>query len=54
MFLVFNKEKISSYLILLSTVLILFGMAFEETSSNEIEASARSEQATIYNTVNEE
>jgi hypothetical protein len=54
MFVVFNKEKISLYTILLSTVIILFGMAFEVKSSNEIEASAYYKQELIYNMVNEE
>ena len=42
MFLVFNKEKICSYLVSLSTVAILFVMAIAITNRNEalIESSA--------------
>lgn len=37
MFLVFNKQKISSYIILLSTVLFLFGIAFGVNSKQTVE-----------------
>ena len=40
MFLVFNKEKISAYIILLSTVVILFGLAFSITSNDTVATSS--------------
>ena len=54
MFIVFNKEKISSYLILLSTVVILFGIAFNLTSSETVETAAATKQLPIYNVATEE
>lgn len=55
MFIVFNRAKINSYLISLSTVLILFSMAFMLTSSDEtIETSASTKELPIYNVSTEE
>lgn len=55
MFIVFNREKINSYLISLSTVLILFSMAFVITGSNKtIETAASTKQLPIYNVATEE
>ena len=39
MFFILNKEKISSYIILFSTVLILFGIASNIKGNNAIETS---------------
>ena len=39
MFIVFNKEKINSYLISFGTVIILFVMAFMITENNAVVAS---------------
>ena len=55
MFIVFNREKINSYLIALSTVLILFSMAFMMTGNNKtIETAASTRQLPIYNVATEE
>lgn len=55
MFIVFNREKINSYLIALSTVLILFSMAFMMTGNNKaIETAASTRQLPIYNVGTEE
>lgn len=54
MFIVFNKGKISAYTILLSTVLILFGIAFSMTNKNVIETSAATKEIPIYNVATEE
>ena len=54
MFIVFNKEKISSYLILLSTVVILFGIAFSVTAKDTVETAATTKQLPIYNVATEE
>ena len=54
MFIVFNKEKISSYIILLSTVVILFGIAFSVTAKDTIETAAATKQLPIYNVATEE
>lgn len=54
MFIVFNKEKISSYLILLSTVVILFGIAFNVTATDTVETAAATKQLPIYNVATEE
>lgn len=54
MFIVFNREKINSYMILLSTVLILFGIAFSMTTRNTIETAAATKQLPIYNVATEE
>ena len=54
MFIVFNREKITSYIILLSTVVILFGIAFNVTTSNTVETTAATKQLPIYNVGTEE
>lgn len=54
MFIVFNKEKMKSYVILLSTVVILFGIAFGLTSQNVVETAASTKQLPIYNVATEE
>lgn len=54
MFIVFNKEKITSYIILLSTVVILFGIAFNVTARDTLETSASTKQLPIYNVATEE
>ena len=41
MLFVFNKEKISSYLVLLSTVIILFSLAFNISEKDTIETKAK-------------
>lgn len=47
MFLVFNKEKIKSYFILLSTVVILFGIAFSMSNKETIQTSVNSIDSNI-------
>lgn len=54
MFIVFNKEKMKSYVILLSTVVILFGIAFGLTSQNIVETAASTKQLPIYNVATDE
>lgn len=54
MFIVFNKEKINAYIILLSTVVILFGIAFSMTSKSAIETAASTKELPIYNVLAEE
>lgn len=55
MFIVFNREKINSYLIELSTVLILFSMAFMMTGNNKtIETGASTRELPIYNVATQE
>ncbi len=49
MFIVFNKEKINSYIILLSTVVILFSLAFTMTAKQTIQTSAATKELPIYN-----
>lgn len=49
MFIVFNKDKICSYLISLGTVIILFVMAFMMTTNDAIETSASTRELPIYN-----
>ncbi len=49
MFIVFNKSKINSYLVSLSTVIILFVMAFVITDNNTIETSTTTKELPIYN-----
>ena len=50
MFIVFNKSKISSYLISLGTVVILFVMAFTITNNDmSIQTSASTKELPIYN-----
>ena len=44
MFLVFNKEKINTYLILLSTVTFLFVMGFFISSGNTVHTAANEEK----------
>ncbi len=52
MFMVFNKEKIFSYLISLSTVALLFVISFAVTKKND-EIIKTSANAIISNTTNE-
>lgn len=55
MFIVFNREKINSYLISLATVIILFSMAFMFVDDNQtIETSASTKQLPIYSVATEE
>lgn len=54
MFIVFNREKISSYLILLSTVVILFGIAFNVTVNDTVETAVATKQLPIYNVATQE
>lgn len=54
MFIVFNKEKINSYIILLSTVVILFGIAFSITAKDTIETAASTKELPIYNVATDE
>lgn len=54
MFIVFNKEKINSYIILLSTVVILFGIAFSVTTRDTVETAAATKELPIYNVATEE
>ena len=49
MFIVFNKEKINSYLISFGTVIILFVMAFMITGNNAVETAAATKELPIYN-----
>lgn len=58
MFIVFNKQKIYSYLVALSTVVVLFVIAFIATSgpNQTLQTSTNTEQVTNIeenNTVNE-
>ena len=52
MFMVFNKEKIFSYLISLSTVVLLFVISFEVTKKND-EIIRTSANAVMANETNE-
>ena len=53
MFLVFNKEKIGSYIVLLSTVLILFGLAIGLRKDKSVETNANTfDNKIIENTLN--
>lgn len=56
MFIVFNKQKIYSYLVALSTVVILFVIAFAVTnSSNDVvqtSTNAQEENNVIINQIN--
>ena len=54
MFIVFNREKINSYLISLGTVVILFVMAFMLTSNQTVQTSASTKQLPIYNVATKE
>lgn len=48
MFIVFNKQKIYSYLVALSTVVVLFAIAFAVTNENEmLQTSSNVEQNNI-------
>ena len=50
MFMVFNKDKIGSYMVLLSTVIILFGIAFSMREGETTKTSANVITQTIVNT----
>ena len=54
MFIVFNKAKINSYLISLSTVIILFLMAFMITKEETIQTAASTKELPIYSVNTEE
>ena len=54
MFIVFNKEKIYSYLISFGTVIILFVMAFMMTDNDTVETAASTKELPIYNVATEE
>ena len=51
MFIVFNKEKINSYLISLGTVIVLFVMAFIIRNDYVQETSAKTENSVFLNTM---
>lgn len=51
MFLIFDKEKITSYLIVLCTVIILFSIAFNIGTSNVISVSSNVEIQNTNNTI---
>ena len=40
MFIVFNRQKIFSYLVAFSTIVILFGIAFSVTNENAVITSS--------------
>lgn len=46
MFFVFNREKIGSYIVLLSIVVILFGLAVSMSPKNSVETSVNTQQYT--------
>lgn len=48
MFVVCNKAKISSYLISLGTVIVLFVMAFMITNKDTVETSVSTKELPIY------
>ena len=54
MFIVFNREKINSYLISVGTVIILFVMAFIITQGETVQTSASTKELPIYNVETEE
>ena len=54
MFIVFNKAKINSYLISLSTVIILFVMAFMLTKEETIQTAVSTKELPIYSVNTEE
>lgn len=54
MFIIFDKSKITSYIILLSTVLILFGIAFSTTAKETVETSASTKELPIYSVATDE
>jgi len=49
MFIVFNKDKINSYLISLGTVVILFVMAFMITGEQTVQTAVATKELPIYN-----
>lgn len=49
MFIVFNKQKIYSYLVTFSTVIILFTIAFSTTKGGTILTSSTMREVPIYN-----
>ena len=54
MFIIFNREKINSYLISFATVITLFVMAFIMTGNDTVETSASTKELPIYNVATEE
>lgn len=44
MFIVFSKEKISSYTLIIAIVIMLFGVAFSMKDKNAIETSSNVEE----------
>ena len=54
MFIVFDKNKINSYIISVGTVVILFVMAFMMTSNETIQTAASTKELPIYNVQTEE
>lgn len=54
MFIVFNKDKINSYLISFGTVIVLFIMAFMMTNMETVETVAATKELPIYNVETEE
>ena len=54
MFIVFDKNKINSYIISVGTVVILFLMAFMMTSNETIQTAASTKELPIYNVQTEE
>jgi len=49
MFIVFNRQKIFSYLVAFSTIVILFGIAFSVTNENTVITSSTVRELPIYN-----
>lgn len=49
MFIVFNRQKILSYLVAFSTIVILFGIAFSVTNGNAVITSSTVRELPIYN-----
>lgn len=49
MFIVFNRQKILSYLVAFSTIVILFGIAFSVTNENAVITSSTVRELPIYN-----
>lgn len=49
MFIVFNRQKIFSYLVAFSTIVILFGIAFSVTNENAVITSSTVRELPIYN-----
>ena len=48
-FIVFNRQKIFSYLVAFSTIVILFGIAFSVTNENAVITSSTVRELPIYN-----